>query len=211
MTAFHDVRFPLDIARRAMAHIERRTDVVVLASGHEQRNARWRFARRSWQVGYGIKTMDDLHRVIAFFEARRGRLFAFRFRDWADWKSCPPLDVPAPTDQEIGRGDGVTTRFALVKRYGDAAGESLRRITRPVPGSVRVAVNGAERSGGFSVDHAGGFILFDAPPASGAVITAGFEFDVPARFDADALRIDLQSFRHGAAPEIEIVEVREAP
>ncbi len=209
MTAFHDVRFPLDIARRAMAHIERRTDIVMLASGHEQRNTRWRFARRSWQVGYGIKSMDDLHRVIAFFEARRGRLHAFRFRDWADWKSCPPLQEPTPMDQEIGRGDGATVDFALVKHYGDVAGESLRRITRPVPGSVRVAVDDVELADGFMVDHAAGLVTFDVPPLAGAVVTAGFAFDVPARFDVDALRIDLQSFRHGAAPDIEIVEVRE--
>ncbi len=209
MTAFHDVRFPPAIARRALSHVERRTDVVTLASGHEQRNARWRFARRRWQVGYGLKTMDDLHAVIVFFEARRGRLHAFRFRDWVDWKSCPPLREATPTDQELGTGDGVTTTFQLVKRYGDAANAEVRRITRPVPGSVRVAIDGAELTGGFTVDHATGVVTFDAAPAAGALVTAGFEFDVPARFDADDLRLDLESYRHGQAPDIEIVEVKE--
>ncbi len=209
MTAFHDVRFPLDIARRALAHVERRTEVVALASGHEQRNARWRFARRRWQVGYGVKTMDDLHTVIAFFEARRGRLHAFRFRDWADWKSCPPLQEPTPIDQELGTGDGATTTFQLVKRYGDAANAEVRRITRPVPGSVRVAIDGTELTGGFTVDHATGLVSFDTAPATGALVTAGFAFDVPARFDADELRIDLESYRLGQAPDIDIVEVRE--
>ncbi len=209
MTAFHDVRFPLDIARRAQAVLARRTEIVVLGSGHEHRNARWRDARRRWQVGYGCKSIDDLHTIIAFFEARRGRLHAFRFRDWADWKSCPPLDVPAPTDQPIGTGDGATKTFQLVKRYGSGSNAVIRRITRPVPGTVRVAIDGAELTSGFTVDYATGKITFDAAPAAGAAITAGFEFDVPARFDTDELRIDLESYRHGQAPDIEIVEVLE--
>ena len=209
MSAFHDIRFPLDIARRASAVVARRTEVIVLASGHERRNSRWAAAKRKWQVGYGVKDMDDLQTVIAFFEARRGRLHAFRFRDWADYKSCPPLGTPAATDQPIATGDGSTTAFQLVKSYADAAGGFTRAITRPVAGTVKVAIDGVEQTSGFSIDHATGVVTFDAAPASGAAITAGFEFDVPARFDSDELRIDLESFRHGQAPDIEIVEVRE--
>ncbi len=209
MTAFHDVRFPLDISRRAQAVVQRRTEIVVLGSGREQRNARWRDARRRWQVGYGCKSMDDLHAVIAFFEARRGRLHAFRFRDWADWKSCNPLSTPAADDQLIATADGSTTTFQLVKRYGDAADAHIRHITRPVSGTVRVAVDGVEQTTGFTVDHATGQISFDAAPPVGAVIAAGYEFDVPARFDTDELRIDLAAFNHGAAPDIDIIEVLE--
>jgi len=209
MPSFHDVRFPLGIASRAQAVIGRRTEIIVLGSGHECRNARWADARRRWNVGYGCKSIDDLHAVIAFFEARRGRLHAFRFRDWADWKSCPPQAAPAPTDQEIGTGDGVTTSFALVKTYDSGSISQLRRITRPVAGTVRAAVDGAEQMSGFTVDHATGTVTFDAAPAAGAVITAGYEFDVPARFDTDELRVDLDGWRYGASPDIDVVEVRE--
>ena len=209
MTAFHDVRFPLDIARRAQAVVARRTEIVVLASGHEHRNARWRDARRSWQVGYGIKNADDLQTVIAFFEARRGRLHAFRFRDWADWKSCPPLQTPAATDQAIGTGDGSTKTFQLIKKYGTGSTAISRRITRPVSGTVKVAINGVEQNSGFSINHDTGVVTFDTAPANGASITAGYEFDVPARFDTDELRIDLESYRFGQAPDLDIVEVRE--
>ena len=209
MPAFHDVRFPLDIARRAQMELGRRTEVVALGSGHERRIARWADARRRWQVGYGVKRLDDLHAVIAFFEARMGRLHGFRFRDFADWKSCPPQATPSPTDQLIATGDGATTTFRLMKRYADAAGESLRRITRPVAGSVRIAIDGTEQTAGFTVDHATGKITFDTAPASGASITAGYEFDVPARFDTDELRIDLSAFQAGIAPDIEIVELKE--
>ena len=208
MPDFHDVRFPLDISRRAQAVVARRTRVVTLASGREKRTARWADARRRWQVGYGIKTLDDLHTVIAFFEARLGRLHGFRFRDWADWKSCPPLSDPAPTDQTIGTGDGATTTFQLIKRYGDAAAEHIRRITKPVAGSVRIAIDGTEQTSGWTLNAATGEITFTTAPASGAVITAGFEFDVPVRFDTDELRIDLEYFRAGGAPDIEIIELR---
>ncbi len=209
MTAFHDVLFPLDIARRAEAVWARRTEVVTLASGFERRQARWAQARRRWNVGFGVKSLDDLHRLLAFFEARQGRLHAFRFRDWADWKSCPPLAEPTPLDQVLATADGTATAFPLVKRYGDAAAEVLRRITRPVPGSVRIAVDGVERTSGVSVDHATGTVTFDIPPPAGATVTAGFAFDVPARFEDDELRIDLSAFRAGAAPDIAVIEIRE--
>ncbi len=209
MPTFHDVRFPLDVSRRAEAVVSRRTEVVALASGHERRNSRWADARRRWQVGYGIKTLDDLHAVIAFFEARRGRLHAFRFRDFADYKSCAPQATPSATDQQIGTGDGATTTFRLVKRYGDAAAEHVRRIMRPVPGTVLVAIDGAPQAGGWTLNADTGEITFATAPAAGAVIAAGFEFDVPARFEADELRLDLSAFQAGIAPDIEIIEVLE--
>ena len=39
--AFHPVRFPLDVSLGARGGPERKTDVVTLASGREQRNGRW--------------------------------------------------------------------------------------------------------------------------------------------------------------------------
>ena len=209
MTSFHDVRFPLDIARRARAVVGRRTEVVALASGHERRNARWARARRRWQVGYGIKTLDDLHTVIAFFEARKGRLHGFRFRDWTDFKSCPPQGTPAPTDQTLAIADGLSKNFPLIKNYGDAAASETRRITRPVPGTVRVAIDGAEQTTGWTLNADTGMVIFSTRPAAGAVVTAGYEFDVPARFDTDELNLDLSAFQAGMAPDIEIVELRE--
>jgi len=208
MSAFHDVRFPLDISRRAHAVIARRTEIVVLGSGHEQRNARWRDARRRFEIGYGIKTIDDLHEVIAFFEARRGRLHGFRFRDWSDWKSCPPLRQPTAADQVIGTGDGAAVSFQLVKSYGSGSASFTRPVTLPVIGSLRVAIDGVEQASGWSADGLTGQLTFDDPPPAGALITAGFEFDVPVRFDSDELRIDLEHFRAGGMPDIELVEIR---
>jgi len=211
--SFHDVRFPVAIARGASGGPERRTEIVVTGSGAEQRNTRWYASRRRYNAGYGIKSLADIHGVVAFFEARRGRLYGFRWKDHADWKSCAPDATPAPGDQAVGTGDGTTATFQLVKSYGTGAEAYLRNITKPVDGTVRMAVGGNELAApaDFSVDALTGIVTFQAGsiPASGAAITAGFEFDVPVRFDADLLEVNLAAFGAGQIPDIRLVEVLE--
>lgn len=210
--AFHEVRFPLDISRGAEGGPERRTDIVVLGSGAEERNSRWADSRRSWNAGYGAHTLDALHAIIAFFEERRGRLHAFRWRDAVDWKSCAPQATPSSLDQMIGTGDGTTATFQLKKTYGAGFAPWTRDIVKPVAGTVKVAVDGIDKSPttDFAVDVATGRVTFLAGsvPAVGQVVSAGFEFDCPVRFDTDKLEINLHGFRHGAIPHIPIVEVR---
>ena len=210
--SFHEVRFPTGISRASQGGPERRTDVVVLGSGHEERNARWADSRRNYNAGYGVRSLDDLNAVIAFFEERRGRLHGFRWRDPADWKSCPPEQMATELDQPIGIGDGGMAVFQLSKTYGSTFAPWRRAITKPVDGSVLVAVDGALQQPGthYAIDYATGSVTFLAGhvPALGAAITAGFAFDVPARFDTDRLEINLQGFRHGAIPNIPIIEIR---
>lgn len=210
--SFHEIRFPTAISRNGQGGPERRTDVVVLGSGHEERNARWADSRRAYNAGYGVKSVDDLNAVIAFFEERRGRLHGFRFRDPADWKSCVPSAAPSALDQPIALADGATASFQLVKTYGSTFAPWTRVIAKPVAGTVRIAVAGATKALGtdFVVDTATGRITFLAGhvPVAGASITAGYEFDVPVRFDTDKLEINLQGFHHGAIPSIPIVEIR---
>jgi uncharacterized protein (TIGR02217 family) len=209
---FHETRFPTAISRAAHGGPERRTDVVVLGSGAEERNARWADSRRTWNAGWGIKSLDDLHAVIAFFEERRGRLHGFRWRDPTDFKSCPPGSTPTALDQEIGTGDGTTAAFQLAKTYGSAFNPWPRTIAKPVQGTVLVAVAGTVQTPvtAYTVDHTTGLVTFEPGhiPAAAQPITAGFEFDVPVRFDTDKLEIGLQGFRHGAIPSIPVVEIR---
>ncbi|CCB65597.1 DUF2460 domain-containing protein [Hyphomicrobium sp. MC1] len=210
--SFHDVRFPTAISRNAQGGPERRTDVVVLGSGYEERNSRWADSRRSYNAGYGVKSLDDLHQIIAFFEERRGRLHGFRWRDPMDWKSCAPNAAPSPLDQIVGTGDGTRAAFQLTKVYGNAFAPWTRDIKKPVAGSVTVAVSGVQKADGtdYAVDPATGVVTFLAGhvPAAGESVTAGFEFDVPVRFDTDKLEINLSGFTSGAIPNIPIVEVR---
>ena len=212
MAAFHEVLFPLDVALRSAGGPQRRTDVVVLGSGAEERNARWAHSRRRYDAGYGVKTYEALSDVIAFFEERRGRLYGFRWRDRLDHSSAAPDNAVGPTDQLIGVGDGTTSIFVLNKTYGSAYSPYQRPIAKPVAGSVRVAVAGAEVGEGiaFTVDTTAGLVAFlpGHIPASGQAVTAGFLFDVPVRFDTDYLEVDLSAFAAGAIPKIPLVEIR---
>ena len=210
--SFHEIRFPTGISLGAQGGPERRTDIVVLGSGYEERNARWADARRSYNAGYGVKSLNDLHAVIAVFEERRGRLHGFRWKDHADFRSSQPESPPTMLDQVLGIGDGLTTTFQLVKRYGGIHAPYDRQIRKPVAGSLLVAVAGIAQLEGtsFDLDATTGLVTFRAGhvPSAGATVSAGFEFDVPVRFDTDKLEINLSGFHHGAIPNIPIVEIR---
>lgn len=207
--SFHEILFPVDIAFNSEGGPTRRTDIVALVSGHEERNSPWAGSRRSFNAGYGVKSMADIEQVIAFFEARQGRLYGFRFRDPFDHKSSLVADNPGATDQLLGNGDGAVTQFALIKRYISGPASYARRIAKPVVGSVRVAVDGVEQTpiSDFIVDDATGVVAFTAPPASGHAVTAGYLYDTPVRFDTDELRINLAAFKAGDIPSIPLIEV----
>ncbi|MCA3635630.1 MAG: DUF2460 domain-containing protein [Methylobacterium sp.] len=212
MAGFHEVRFPVEVALGARGGPERRTEIVTLASGREERNARWALSRRKYDAGYGVRSIEGLSAIVAFFEERRGRLYGFRFRDRLDWTSAPKNAPPLPNDQPLGTGNGTRAAFPLIKRYGAVHSPYERPIAKPVEGSVRVAVNGAERVAGthFDCDATTGIVTFRAghiPPA-GASVTAGFVFDVPVRFDTDFLEVDLSAFEAGAIPNIPLIEIR---
>jgi uncharacterized protein (TIGR02217 family) len=212
LVAFHEALFPLDIALNSAGGPQRRTDVVVLGSGAEERNARWAHSRRRYDAGYGVKTFEALSQVVAFFEERRGRLYGFRWHDRLDHASASPGAPIAATDQVLGAGDGVTAAFMLTKTYGSLYSPYQRPIAKPVPGSVRIAVAGTEAVEGihFSVDTMKGVVTFldGHIPALGETVTAGFLFDVPVRFDTDYLEVDLSAFAAGAIPKIPLVEIR---
>jgi uncharacterized protein (TIGR02217 family) len=210
--SFHEVRFPSAISYGATGGPERRTEIVVLGSGYEERNSRWAHSRRRYNAGYGIKSIGDLHEVIAFFEERRGRLHGFRWKDHADYRSCPSQRAPAPADQQIGIGDGTTNSFQLVKTYGAGETAYRRTVRKPVAGTVAVTVDAVLQSenADYAVDAATGVVVFltGRIPAAGAVIAAGFEFDTPVRFDTDFLEINLTSVSAGQIPDIPVIEVR---
>lgn len=208
---FHEIRFPTSIALESRGGPARKTEIVTLGSGREQRNARWMHGRRRYEAGYGVKSLNDLHAIVQFFEERRGRLYGFRWKDRVDFKSCAPGQSVAANDQVLGSGNGTQTQFALIKKYGGNFAPYIRPIAKPVAGTVRVAVAGNELTANtaFTVNAATGIITFSAGfiPAAGAAVTAGFEFDVPVRFDTDELDIDLSAFNAGVAPKIPLIEI----
>ena len=206
--AFHEIRFPDNISRGARGGPERRTQVVELASGDEERNASWANSRRRYDVAYGIRRADDLAAVVAFFEARNGRLFGFRFKDWADYKSSLPSQAITPTDQQIGTGTGALKTFQLAKRYTSGAQTWTRTIAKPVNATVRLALGTVEQMSGWTLDANTGVVTFSTAPCSGVIIRAGFEFDVPVRFDSDSLDVTLDVERLGSITSVPLLEIR---
>lgn len=208
--AFHEVRFPASLSFGSSGGPERRTEIVTLSNGYEERNTPWEASRRRYDAGLGLRSMDDIDLLVAFFEARRGRLHGFRWKDWGDWRSCAPSAAISPTDQTIGTGDGARTAFQLRKSYASGGVEVLRDVAKPVAGSVRVAVEGVELIEGaeWVVDAANGLVTLASAPAEGAEVTAGYEFDVPVRFDTDRLDISFSGFAAGEVPNVPVVEIR---
>ena len=207
---FHEVRFPASLSFGSVGGPERRTDVVTLANGFEERNTPWAHSRRRYDAGVAMRSLDDVEALIAFFEARQGQLYGFRWKDWSDFKSCRATAEVAFDDQVIATGDGATDEWQLAKRYRSGEQTYLRPVTKPVAGTVRVGVGGDELQEGlhYAVDSATGLIVFAEVPAEGDEITAGFEFDVPVRFDTDLIQVSVASFRAGDVPSVPIVEVR---
>lgn len=209
MSAFHEVRLPARLAFGCTGGVERRTQVTTLGSGFERRSTPWAQGRRRYLIGTAARPLDDAAELVAFFEARRGRLHGFRFRDPADCKSCAPSGTPAAADQAIGTGDGVRKTFPLVKTYGTGETAVVRPIAKPVAGTVKVAVGGAVLGAlAYAVDAATGLVTLNAAPAAGAAVTAGFEFDTPVRFDGDRIDVTLESFAAARVGAVALVEVR---
>ncbi|MEP2707771.1 MAG: DUF2460 domain-containing protein [Roseibium sp.] len=207
MADFDEIRFPEVVARGALGGPQRRTEIVELTSGFEERNTPWADSRRKYDVGSGIRHPDHLSAVVTFFEARSGRLRGFRFKDWLDYKSCEPSAEISNTDQFLGAADGSKTEFQLVKSYSSGGRSWNRTISKPVSGSVVVAVGGVAQASGWSVALETGLITFDSAPLAGN-ITAGFAFDVPCRFDTDIIQASLTELKLGEIRAIPIVEVR---
>ena len=209
--AFHDIRFPANLSFGSLGGPERRTEIVALANGFEERNTPWAQARRRYDAGLGLRSLDDVEVLIAFFEARQGRLHGFRWKDWADYKTCRASREVSALDQSLGYGDGLTTTFQLAKTYRSGDWTTARVIARPVRGTVRVALGGTEvgEGQGWSLDHATGIVSFDTPPGVGAEITMGCEFDVPVRFDTDLVQVSVASFQAGDVPKVPVIEVRQ--
>ncbi len=205
--AFSEQRLPHRLAFGSTGGVERRTDIVSLASGFESRTTPWAHGRRRYLVGGGVRTLEEAADLTAFFEARRGRLNGFRFRDFADDRSCIPGGTITALDQPVGVGDGRTIAFQLVKTYGEPPDAYLRPIRKPVEVTVLVAVAGTPTTA-FTLDATTGLVTLASAPGPGQAVTAGFQFDTPVRFDIDRLDVTLESFDAARVVAFPLVEVR---
>lgn len=204
---FLEVRFPSDISYGATGGPVYSTDVVTMFSGHEQRNSNWKNARGKYNIASGVKTEDQWQSLISFFRACKGKAVGFRFKDWSDYQA---------KNQQLGVGDGETPEFQLAKAYTSGNTIVIRKITKPVAGTVKVYRNGQRIDhhhlrgslDDYSVDYTTGIISFAEAPAANIIITADFEFDVPVRFDTDELQLSMDNFNSGSWNGIALIEVR---
>lgn len=208
--AFVEQQFPVNVSYGASGGPMRPTSVVKLRSGYEHRNQPWELSLRKYDASVGIRDEAELYTVLDFWENQSGALHGFRWKDWADYRSGPINVYPTATDANIGTGDTVTRVFQLRKSYGSGANIYYRDILKPVEGTILVAIGGTATTN-FGVDTSNGSVIFENAPGSGAVVTAGFEFDIPARFEDDNIDTTIEHFRGGEISNINVAEIRVNP
>lgn len=215
--AFANIRMPEEIEKGAHGGAQFETTIVTMSGGVEQRNIDWQASRQAWDIGYGIQSATDFANVRAFYYARRGSAYAFRFKDWSDYQ-CSKEPVGSIVD-------GVKTIFQIVKTY-EAGGPNpyVRNITHPVDGNslaydvntgaiytvantIQVFFNNVLQVSGYTVDGNTGLITFTVAPTNGTAVTVTCEFDTPARFDTDNFDLSLELFNAGIAQNLKIIEL----
>jgi uncharacterized protein (TIGR02217 family) len=199
MSGFHEVQFPPDISYGASGGPGYSTTVVTTVSGRERRNANWAAARGKWNVAHGLKKREQVAALIAFFRARKGRAYGFRFKDWTDYQAFA---------QPLGVGNGSNRTFQLIKRYASGGEIETRIIAKPVSGTVKIYRDGVQAVTGWTVNSATGLVTFTTAPASGVQVTADFDFDVPVRFDSDQMDITIETYQLGSWGHIPVLEIR---
>jgi len=151
--SFYELQFPPDISWGAICGPSFKTDIAVLDSGYEARNASWASARQKYDVTHKIRTKAEMDILDAFFRAMRGKAHGFRFKDWRDYQAVnEPLTAP----------NGNST-VQLVKTYTQS-GSEVRTITKPVSGTVTLRKNTVNLPG-FTLDTATGIVTL--PIATG--------------------------------------------
>ena len=199
MSSFHEVRFPVDIAYGSVGGPEYSTDVIVTHGGYEKRNINWEASRNRYNVAYGVQSQSQLDVLVAFFRARKGKAYGFRFKDWGDYQAL---------NQQIGVGDGDEVNFQLVRNYESGVNSESRMISKPVENTVSVYIDDVLQASGWTLEANTGIITFDTAPDVAAIIKADFEFDVPVRFDTDRLSVTLEDYGTYSLSEVLLVELR---
>jgi uncharacterized protein (TIGR02217 family) len=212
MVAFHDVQFPPSISQGAVGGPRFSTTVTTLSSGSEQRNINWQKSRGEWDVSHGLKTEQQVDQLLAFFHARNGKAYGFRFKDWSDYRLPRWQDVPGDLEPipVMFTTDGATAVIQITKVYGDTAGFYVRPITKPVAGTVQMLHNGVQTFD-FTVDNTTGLITLGSAIAltTGHTIAVVCEFDVPCRFDVDDMKLTTTMVDNFSWQSIPVVETRE--
>ena len=199
-------RFPVTISYKSRGGPRFSTDVVVIDSGAEQRNANWLNARHEYDAVFGVEDEASLELMLEFFHAAKGMAHTFPYKDWMDFKSCPTSTDVSSTDQTIvSAATSGQVSAQITKAYSRGGLLTVRDIFKVRASTLVLEVDGSVRASGFSLSSTS-VASFAPALASGAVVKAGFEYDVACRFDTDRLAVSLDAYRIGSL-SVPIVEV----
>lgn len=197
MKNFSEERFPTDISYGISGGPRFNTDVITSHAGYEYRNINSLNARNRYNVAYGIKTKDQLERLLVFFRAMRGKAVGFRFKDWLDYKVI---------GQCLAIADGKSLEFQLIKTYQVGDFFEQRKILKPVANSIKIYLDDVPVSFG-QVNISNGILTFRYPPKIQTKISADFEFDVPVRFDTDHISASIDNYDVHSMLDIPLIEI----
>ena len=192
---FHNARLPDNIERGATSSPTYNTTVNRLTSGFEQRNQNWETPLSTYDIGYSIRSIEDIDIVRDFFHAREGRTHSFRFKDW--------LDYTTRTTQQPTRLAGTDTTLYLERRYTDGTFNKDVTIIRPISSALQIFRDGVSYTQ-WTYDETTGQITVQA---AGTYTWTG-EYDKEVRFAEDSLSISIELFNLGTVPSIELQEIR---
>lgn len=230
MSGFRDIRLPVGVKGYPTSGAARfSTTITAVSSGAEHRNQNWQHPLFRFNLAEAVRDQETFEAAQRHWMAMRGPFYTFPFLDPLDFASAP---LPAPnfappisgTDIEIGVGDFATREFRLIKKYtvaGSLDEETYsRRITLPILETVVVLIDGLDPAtdnpvtmpGGpysYEVSRPGGVISFNKPLDGGLVVTAGFLFEVPVRFEADdTFEGVVRNYRVAGFADIVLLETR---
>jgi uncharacterized protein (TIGR02217 family) len=230
VTHYDDVIFPLDPGFGSSYGPSTAVDVVFTGGGYRFANARWAAKLRKFSVELSAKRIADAYAVKELFEAMDGPLHSFLMRDWTDWHTASDDDMSSAggavtafdvalknTVTGLYAGNGSAKTFQLEKRYTAGTKTHYRTIAKPQSGSVRLAVDGVEKTEGsptdFSVNYATGMVTFQVAPGSvgsptAVPVTGGCKFYVPVAFVDNDFSTVLRTLKTDGVATIELIEVR---
>lgn len=208
-----EIEMPFPPSYQTRGGPEFSTIVNTLTGGAEDTVQLWQRPRWRWEVTLARLKLEDLQRLEEFAIVVAGRARGFLFTDPIRSSTGAPPVVPqgeqaAPTafDALIGTGDGVARDFVLRRPVAFGGASATYRTTRPLPGSVLVAVGGSEVPASLL---SGGVVRLGEPAPAGQPVTAGWRWRFPARLEDDWLPSTLDNYRQGVAARLTLVEIRE--
>lgn len=204
MIGFHNTRFPEDVSWGSSGGPHFKTQIFESFRGFEKRNIDWAQPIMKFNVAYGVKTDVQTLSVLNFFNARQGRAYGFRYKNWGNYRTQSGV---------IATGDGLSTRLPIFKFYGFQGARMYKRLRKIVTGSVVNvgvgAIGGMVEGVDYNIDYDTGEIALNFAPGYGIPVYAEtLEFDEPVRFEDDSMQAIIDGFNNQSLTDLGLIGVK---